>query len=226
MKKIPKNKKKRRFLSRSRKERKRNITAFDRLEGSNEVISIYFNEYEIVYEPMDDEYTKLVPPEIDNEINNKLYYLTRENPRKAINRLNQLKQQYPNYPRIYNYLANAFSFLRDTKKVIEVVEENYRKNPEYLFAKINYAEICLHRGEIDKIPIIFNDKFDLKMLYPHRNEFHVTEAVSFFGLLGRYYLKIEELSQSKRMLRILEDIDPDSEMTKLLKNRIRFTQSV
>jgi tetratricopeptide (TPR) repeat protein len=217
---MKKTKKKHKLSKTSGKGRKRNVAPLNGRQKRNGLISIYFNKYAIVYEPMDDEYTKLVPPEIDNEINNELYYLTRENPKKAIDRLNQLKRQYPDYPRIYNYLANAYSFLGDSEKLIKVVEENYRKNPEYLFAKVNYAEICLHGGEIDKIPIIFDHKFDLKMLYPYRNEFHVTEAISFFGLLGRYYLKIGDLGQSRRMLKILEDIDPDNENTQLLKSII------
>jgi len=122
------------------------------------------------------------------------------------------------------YLAKAYSYVRNAAKMIEVVEENYRRNPDYLFAKINYAQICLQRGEIHKISIILDDKFDLKMLYPERNEFHVTEAVFFFGMPGIYFLKINDMDQSKRMLNILEDIDPDAEMTKELERRIRVAK--
>jgi len=82
----------------------------------------------------------------------------------------------------------------------------------------------LQRGEIHKIPIILEEKFDLKMLYPERNEFHVTEAVSFFGMLGIYFLRIDDMDQSKHMLMILEDIDPDAEMTKELKRQIRVAK--
>jgi len=122
------------------------------------------------------------------------------------------------------YLAKAYSYVRDTEKMIEVVEENYHRNPDYLFAKINYAQICLQRGKIHKIPTILDHKFDLKMLYPERNEFHALEAVSFFGMLGIYFLKIDDMDQSKHMLMILEAIDPDAEMTKELKKQIRVAK--
>jgi hypothetical protein len=57
-------------------------------------------------------------------------------------------------------------------------------------------------------------------LYPDKNEFHVTEAVSFFGLLGNYYLVIGDLEQSRRILKLLERIDPDNETTLGLKIKI------
>ncbi len=221
MKKTSKNKKKRKSSRRTKKGRKRNQASFKGSRKRDDVAVIHFNEYDIVYEPMDDEYSDLVPPEIEKEISVDLYLLAGDNPRKAIHRLNELRLQYPKHPRIYNYLAKAYSYVRDAKKMIEVVEENYRRNPDYLFAKINYAQICLRRGDVQKIPIIFDHKFDLKMLYPERNEFHVTEAVSFFGMLGIYLLKIDNMDQSKRMFMILEDIDPDAEMTKELKRLIR-----
>lgn len=82
----------------------------------------------------------------------------------------------------------------------------------------------MQRGEIHKIPIILDDKFDLKMLCPERNEFHVTEAVSLFGMLGIYFLKIDDMDQSKSMLKIFEDIDPEAEMTKELKRQIRVAK--
>ena len=220
MKKPSKTKKKRKSSRRTKRGRKRNQASLRGSRKRDDVAVIHFNGYDIVYGPMDDEYSDLVPPEIEKEISVDLYLLSGDNPRKAIHRLKELRLQYPEHPRIYNYLAKAYSYIRDAKKMIEVIEENYRRNPDYLFAKINYAQICLQRGEIHKIPIILDDKFDLKMLYPERNEFHVTEAVSFFGMLGMYFLKIDDMDQPKRMLKILEDLDPDAEMTKELKRQI------
>jgi len=209
------------FSKTSQKERKQNIASSKDREKGDHTVSIHISRYKIVYEPMKDEYSKLVPSEIEDEISDELYDLTKKNPRKAIERLNQLKKQYPAYPRIYNYLTASYSVLGDSKKLNEIIEENYRKTPEYLFAKINYAEICLHRGEVDKIPIIFDNKFDLKLLYPHRDEFHITEAVSFFGLIGRYYLAIGDLEQARRVLKMLKRIAPDREATQILKNKLR-----
>jgi len=208
----------------SQKGKKQEISSSKDRKKNGGTLSLYVTTYEIIYEPMQDEYTKLVPPEIEDEMNNELYDLTMGNPEKAIDRLNQLKQQYPNYPRVYNYLSVAYSLLRDTKKLYETVEENYRKTPDYLFAKVNYAETCLDRGEVDKIPAIFDNKFDLKLLYPDRNEFHVSEAISFFGLLCDYYMAIGNLEQARHMLQTLKRIDPDNENTQILETKLKIKE--
>lgn len=220
MKKKSKSRKKRKSLKPAKREGNKHKAVSKRPERSGESLSLRFSQYAIVYDPITDQYSDLVPPEIEKEIN-ELYFLVSENPQKAITRLNELRIQHPEHPRICNYLAKAYLRVKDSEKMIEVIEENYRRNPDYLFAKINYGEICLHRGDVQKIPIIFDHKFDLKTLYPERDEFHVTEAVSFFGLLGIYFLKINDIEQAKRMLKMLEDIDPDAEMTRVLKRRIR-----
>ena len=41
-----------------------------------------------------------------------------------------------------------------------------------------YGDESLQKGEIEKIPEIFDNKFDLKMLYPNRNIFHISEYVT------------------------------------------------
>ncbi|MCF8146009.1 MAG: DUF4919 domain-containing protein [Deltaproteobacteria bacterium] len=175
--------------------------------------------YSITYDPIDDEYSHLVPAKIEKEIS-ELYLLSVEKPKEAIPRLEELRGLYPEHPRICNYLAGAYSHVGDSNKMIEIVEENYRRNPGYLFAKMNYAEICLQRGETEKIPEIVEHKFDLKLLYPERNAFHVTEAVSFFGLLGLYFMEINELKRAESMLTMLEDLDEDAHMTRRLRKRI------
>ncbi len=181
---------------------------------------IHLINYSITYDPIEDEYSHLIPAQIEKEISEEIYLMSVRNPKKTIPRLEELRALYPEHPRIYNYLARAYSYLGDLKKAAEMVEENYRRNPRYLFAKINYAEICLQRGETQKIPEIFDHKFDLKLLYPERNTFHVTEAVSFFGMLGLYFIKVNEMKQAERMLTMVEDLDPDAHMTRALRKAI------
>ncbi len=72
-------------------------------------------------------------------------------------------------------LSIAYSSIGEDDKAEVIIKKNYEQNPDYLFAKCNYAEICFHRGQIEKIPEIFNNKFDLKLLYPKRKRFHISE---------------------------------------------------
>jgi hypothetical protein len=49
----------------------------------------------------------------------------------------------------FNWLSGAYSVLGDVHGVEETVRENYQRNPQYLFARVNYAELCLRDGDPD-----------------------------------------------------------------------------
>ncbi|MBF0450529.1 MAG: hypothetical protein HQK75_07490 [Candidatus Magnetomorum sp.] len=177
--------------------------------------------YQITYDPMEDEYKDRVPEDIQEEVGVNLYSLSLDDPANAMKRLLELKKIYPDYPRIYNYLARAYSGLNRQKDVIEIVCETYEKFPEYLFAKVNYANICLSKGELDKIPVILEGKFELQALYPDRDVFHVTEANAFWGLVGRYFVSIGDIQHAKNVLKLMEDIDSESEIFQVLKRELK-----
>lgn len=160
-----------------------------------------------------------IPDEVDEQLFD-LHELIHENPRKAIPRLKALKERYPDVPILYNYLGMAYSGAGKSKKAEEVVVENYRKNPEYLFARLNYAEICLQRGELDEIPRIFDDTYDLKMLYPEREEFHVSEVVGFMGIMALYFMKTQNYDVAGRYYGMLREIAPDHPITKRIGKRL------
>jgi hypothetical protein len=51
-------------------------------------------------------------------------------------------------PMLFNWLGMAYGVLGDVEAVRETVRENYRKNPKYLFARLNHAELCLRDGDL------------------------------------------------------------------------------
>ena len=53
-----------------------------------------------------------------------------------------------------------------------------KRFPDYLFGRLAYARDCLERGDLDKVSEIFEGKFDLKLLYPDRERFHVSEVLN------------------------------------------------
>jgi hypothetical protein len=52
-----------------------------------------------------------------------------------------------------------------------------------------YGELCLTRRDYDRIAEIVDHKFDLKLLYPKRKKFHVSEVVGFMDLLGVHFFE-------------------------------------
>ena len=173
-------------------------------------------EYEITYDAIEHRSLKKLPKNIRNNIadlHDKAHY----RPKEIIPELKKLAEKYFNVPILMNYLSAAYSRIGDFKNAEKVVLKNYKRHPNYLFAKINYAQICLENNEFEKIPIIFDNKFDLCLLYPHRKEFHFTEFVSFNGITCRYFMEIGEREKADAYFKLLKSIAPRNKTTKIIK---------
>lgn len=176
--------------------------------------------YEITYEPLKDERNP-IPKPVEDRLQ-ELYNLAHEHPRQAIEQLLELKEKYPKVPVLYNFLSAAYGRAGDKQAGNAVAEENYRNNPDYLFAKINYAQLCLLNGKHEQIPAIFDNKFDLSLLYPHRKIFHVTEFLGFSGVMCAYYSVTGKRETAKILYKAMVDIEPESPMV-AFAGRFLFT---
>lgn len=178
---------------------------------------IELSTYEITYGPIQRE---KLPREINSQLE-EIHDLVASDPKQAIARLQALKDKYPNAPVLYNYLSAAYSRIGDNKASMDLAQENYRANPDYLFAKVNYAQMCLYKGDAARIPEIFGEKYDLKQLYPHRNRFHATEFTAFTGVMCAYFAAIGRRETAERLYKALEQVDPLSDML-LFANRFLY----
>lgn len=175
--------------------------------------------YEITSEPIIEGAYKRLPDNVKAALE-RLFFLVQSRPRQAIPELEALLQTYPHVPNIYNYLSIAYSRAGEKERSEQIVLENYRRHPEYLFARINYADICLAKGDYAKIPDIFNHKFDLKLLYPKRKRFHISELTAFMGVMGQYFLAIDQRELAENIYNILQQVAPDHAYTKRLKHKL------
>ena len=131
-----------------------------------------------------------------------------------------LIKKYPQIPRLYNYLSVAYSCAGQGEKAEEAILDNYRRNPDYLFARLNYAELCLRQRDYRKVAEIFENKFDLKLLYPNRKRFHITEVAGFMGLIGIYFLETGEREGAEKYHEILKELAPRHPMAKMLRSKL------
>ncbi len=183
-------------------------------------IVLYLNSYAITDEPLDLDYQSA--PDFDKH-HTRLYFLLQDNPKKAVAKLEHLKKKYPDNPILLNFLYTAYNQIGDNDQTEKLALENYQKNPDYLFAKVNYAQFCLEKNDLAQIPIIFDNKFDLQELYPDRDVFHTTEAINFFAILGFYFIEVGARKQAKLCCKVLKKLAPDLKTTIFLKWRIRLS---
>jgi tetratricopeptide (TPR) repeat protein len=181
--------------------------------------AVYEADYIITEEPIRDRYYQQLPQQVKDAID-RLYREVQTKPREAIPELEKWIEQYPKLPMFYNYLINAYSKIGESAKAEAVVQDCIRKNPDYLFARINYAEFCLSRKEYAKIAEIFEHKFDLQLLYPKRKKFHISEAANFMGMVGTYFYEIGERETAQKYYEILQKFAPEYPMVKRLKRKL------
>jgi len=172
--------------------------------------------YNITEEPVEDKYTKQIPKKIINQLQNIQEKINRK-PKKMIPQLVAYTKKYPNAPLFYNYLSVAYGRAGDRKKSESTILKNIKKHPDYLFAKLNYANICLKKGKPEKVPEILNHKLDLKLMYPNRSTFHISEFVGFTSVMCKYYNAMGERETAELLFDNLKQIAPENETTKETK---------
>lgn len=195
------------------KKRKKKNGRKERIIGNN---SKYIGTYTITEEPFEDKHTKRIPKEIRKRAE-ELHDMLLHKPKKVIPLLLGYIKKYPNVPLLYNYLSAAYGRIGDLEKVESTVVENLNKHPDYLFAKLNYADICLRKGKASKVPNIFNHKLDLKLLYPKRSTFHISEFAGFAVIICKYYNAIGEREVAESLYENLRVIAPNELATEEAK---------
>ncbi len=181
--------------------------------------AVHVASYEITDEPILDREYRRLPAHVKEAIE-RLHRESEIRPRKAIPELQQLIERYPRVPQFYNYLTVAYSGIGAFDKAEAVTRASIRANPDYLFARLNYAELCLMKKDYAKIPEIFDHKFDLKLLYPERNRFHITEVANFMGLIGLYFLAIHKRELAEKYNAALQEMAPNFPMAQKLRRAL------
>lgn len=177
-------------------------------------------DYEITFRSLSDESIEKLSYEAKEKIK-ELLNIARRQPEQSIPDLLKLKKEFPDVPQIYNYLFNAYIITNKIKEAENVAAENFKKHPDNLFAKINYAYIKLKKHEPDKIPPIFDNKFELKALYPNRKTFHISELAGFSDFLSMYYLEIKKNKEAEEIMNNMWKIAPRHQLTREIIKRVK-----
>lgn len=164
--------------------------------------------YRILFEKQECSLEKSHLPKKEQALFEDLYIKIQENPEKHMESLTQLYHRQPQVPEIANLLTYAFLRLKKQQEAEALIEKTYRDHPNYLIAKINYADQCLRQKKHALIPEIFNGFFDLRLLYPDRESYYFAEFRGFQVVLGFYYLTIGEKQKAEDCYQLAFQVDP------------------
>jgi tetratricopeptide (TPR) repeat protein len=181
--------------------------------------------YEITWGPVTEIPENKLPPDLAAEIE-RVFFQLKSHPRDAIVDLNRLIERYPDCPKLFNFLGAAYGAIGDSARAEQIARDSYERFPNYLFARLIYADLCIARGDLDEIPVIFDGKYDLSLLCPNRKRFHVTEAIGFMGVMGHYFVKKGNVEQAKIYHKTLKELAPDDPNTKRLARLMQINSFV
>ena len=143
----------------------------------------------------------------EQELFGKLVEQVQIQPKQALILLLQWKEKHPSVAIIDNVLTYAYLQNKERQKAELLIEESYAKYPSYFFAKINYADQCLRKKTLSKIPTIF-PSFDLKELFPEKEKFHVSEFRGFMVFMSYYQIAMKNRSKAKEYYEKAYQADP------------------
>jgi tetratricopeptide (TPR) repeat protein len=144
-----------------------------------------------------------------------LFEQAQDDPQAAIPRLRELIEEFPDVPVLYNWLTVAYQVAEDEESAERTAELLYERYPRYLFGRLYLAQAALSAGDLTRFEAIFEKKFDLKLLYPERNAFHISEFLAFAAIMVEYYVRTDHFEAAVTLAEIMEEIAPDAPQTEM-----------
>lgn len=181
---------------------------------------VHLLTYEVTNEPMPDP----LYPRLPEDLIERLHDLVTTQSKAAIPELIEQIERNPGVPMLYNFLAVAYGQSGDIARYEQVVQENFQRFPEYLFARLNYAELLLSKHDYDRVGELLNHTFDIGIFYPERKLFHITEFVSFANVAGLYHIGVGNLDATEKSLEALKQVAPHSPVTKRFEGDLMRAQ--
>jgi hypothetical protein len=162
-------------------------------------------------------YLSPLPPEIIQQLES-LALLFETNPTVALERLQNLSEEYIELPQIANELLAFYPKAGKVKEYNALVCSLYDLFPECLFSQIHYALYCIHHEKHNLVPDIFDNLLKLEQLAKYFNpQINLRDLQGYLFATGQYYLLIEDYAESQNCLTLLKQYAPQSEETLLLE---------
>lgn len=172
--------------------------------------------YEISDEPLESGAYARLPLAVKEEFN-KLHARLHQDPNETITDLKRMIERYPEIPQAYNFLQTAYTLAGDQGSARRMCDEILERFPGHLFGRLALANDYLDQGELERIPEIFENNYDLKLLYPERKRFHISEVLNFSAIMARYFHALGENDRAEMYYKILNQLDSHHVVTKMIR---------
>lgn len=177
--------------------------------GSGNMQTIEFEEksYTVSFEAMPQALKEQLS-EQDLQRYLELLQLVQMRPREVYKEVKEFAERLSNVPEVINLLTFAHIQNHRIVEAEKLIEDTFTKYPEYLFARINYADQCVRKKKLDKIPEIF-PTFDLQKLCPEKEVYHTSEFRGFLIMMAHYCRAKKEQEKAIHYYEAAKNVEPD-----------------
>jgi hypothetical protein len=126
-------------------------------------------------------------------------------------------ERFPDGRLLLNWLAAARATAGDNEGARRLILRTYQLYPEYLFARVNYANLLLDEHKAEEADHVMEHRWDLGAMYPRRQAFHETEFLAFTRVAFRYFLVAGESEAARSLYDVMTKWDPDHPLTALMR---------
>lgn len=129
-------------------------------------------------------------------------------PRAVYKEVQDFCRKHPDVPEVINMLT--FAHIQNFR-IIEaenLIETTYLQHPEYLFARVNYADQCIRKKNLGKVLQIF-PSFDLQELYPGKVVYHTSEFRGFLIMMSYYFMALKNREKALHYFKTAKELEPN-----------------
>lgn len=130
-------------------------------------------------------------------------------PTESIAQLEKLIKEYNDEPILASHLATHYRRTGNHDYADQIVKNNYRRFPLSIFARCDYAMLCLEENRPTQAIAAIDYTFELVNLYPKRSQFHALEVIDFNGFLVHYFCVIKDFERAVYTLDLLQSFARD-----------------
>lgn len=129
-------------------------------------------------------------------------------PRAVYKEVQEFCSKHGDVPEVVNMLTFAHIQNYRIAEAEKLIETTYLNYPDYLFARVNYADQCIRRKKSAKIKEIF-PSFNLQELYPGKEVYHTSEFRGFLIMMSYYYLSQKNRERALHYFKTAKELEPN-----------------
>lgn len=128
-------------------------------------------------------------------------------PKEVYKEVKTFSEAHATVPEVINLLTFAHIQNHRISDAEKLIETTYEKHPDYLFARINYADQCVRKRKFEKVEELF-PTFDLKELCPEKEIFHTSEFRGFLIMAAHYYRAKKDQEKAIHYYEAAKEVEP------------------